>query len=304
MSIVKKIQHNTLLLITILGLFVTASSALAQVNPQAPQAPLIITTIKPLAIIAKAAVADKAQVEFLQSAAQSAHEVSLPVSAMKKIEQADLIIWIGDGFEARIGKSMALVPEAKRITVMDLDLLPARLEEEKLKDEKHHTDDDHHNHLGFDPHIWLNPANANILASIIQQRLGLPVSPIISDALVQQLKSELSPVKNKNYLTHHDAFGHFKTAFDLAEGPSVRDANGASQGARSQYELRKNAQVISASCIFVEPQYADKDARIIARELNLPLTVLDPQGFDQPLGAEGYSQFMIGMVAQFKACFD
>ena len=119
MSIVKKIQHNTLLLITILGLFVTASSALAQVNPQAPQAPLIITTIKPLAIIAKAAVADKAQVEFLQSAAQSAHEVSLPVSAMKKIEQADLIIWIGDGFEARIGKSMALVPEAKRITVMD-----------------------------------------------------------------------------------------------------------------------------------------------------------------------------------------
>jgi zinc transport system substrate-binding protein len=293
---------------TILGLLFAHSLAIAdrQANTKNEHTPLIITTIKPLAIIAKAAVADRGRVEFLQSAAQSAHEVSLPVSAMKKIEQADLIIWIGNGFEARIGKSMALLPDTKRITVMDLDLLPAMLEEQKLKDEKHHTDDedDHHNHLDFDPHIWLNPANANILASIIQQRLGLPVSPIISDALVKQLKNELSPVKDKNYLTHHDAFGHFKTAFDLAEGPSVRDANGASQGARSQYELRKKAQVISASCIFVEPQYADKDARIIARELKLPLTVLDPQGFDQPLSAEGYSQFMIGMVAQFKACFD
>jgi zinc transport system substrate-binding protein len=303
LSKVKKIQHNALLVMTILGLLLTPSLAVAerQANTQNEHTPLIITTIKPLAIIAKAAVADRGRVEFLQSAAQSAHEVSLPVSAMKKIEQADLIIWIGNGFEARIGKSMALLPETKRITVMDLDLLPARLEEEK-----HHTDDEdgHHNHLDFDPHIWLNPANANILASIIQQRLELPVSPIISDALVKQLKNELSPVKDKNYLTHHDAFGHFKTAFGLAEGPSVRDANGASQGARSQYELRKKAQVISASCIFVEPQYADKDARIIARELKLPLTVLDPQGFDQPLSAEGYSQFMIGMVAQFKACFD
>ena len=92
----------------------------SQKTPTAQQKPLIITTIKPLAIIAKSAVADNARVEYLQSAVQSAHEVSLPVSALKKIEQAELIIWIGEGFEARIGKPMALLSEAKRITVMEL----------------------------------------------------------------------------------------------------------------------------------------------------------------------------------------
>ena len=112
MSIVKKIQYNVCF--AVIASVVLFSSFLAvadepQKTPTAQQKPLIITTIKPLAIIAKSAVADNARVEYLQSAVQSAHEVSLPVSALKKIERAELIIWIGDGFEARIGKPMALL---------------------------------------------------------------------------------------------------------------------------------------------------------------------------------------------------
>ncbi|MDC1513785.1 zinc ABC transporter substrate-binding protein, partial [Porticoccaceae bacterium] len=84
---------------------------------------MIITTIKPLAIIAQSAVGDQARVEYLQSAVQSAHEVSLPVSALKKIDQADLIIWIGEMFESRVAKPMALVAQDKRITVMQLPLI-------------------------------------------------------------------------------------------------------------------------------------------------------------------------------------
>ena len=90
--------------------------------PESHQA-LIITTIKPLAIIAQSAVGDQARVEYLQSAVQSAHEVSLPVSALKKIDQADLIIWIGEMFESRVAKPMALLPEEKRITVMQLPMM-------------------------------------------------------------------------------------------------------------------------------------------------------------------------------------
>ena len=56
----------------------------------------------------------------------------------------------------------------------------------------------------------------------------------------------------------------------LAEGRSIRDASGASKGARSQYLLRQQASENAASCIFIEPQYADKDAKVLARELQLP----------------------------------
>jgi zinc transport system substrate-binding protein len=293
-------------------LFASAVPILADNSTDAKtavQKPLIITTIKPLAIIAKSAVGENAKVEYLQSAAQSAHEVTLPVSAMIKVEQAELVIWIGEGFEGRIGKSMALLPESRRITVMDLELLPAESKDEQESDissqaDKAKDSHDHHDHLQFDPHIWLNPTNGNILANSIQLRLGLPQSAIISPELIGQLKAELEPVKDKNYLTHHDAFAHFATAFDLSRGLSIRDASGASQGARSQYQLRQKTKELNASCIFIEPQYADKDAKIIAKQLQLPLKTLDSQGFDQPLSADGYSAFMFGLVAQFKACFE
>jgi len=278
------------------------------------QKPLIITTIKPLAIIAKSAVGDRARVEYLQSAVQSAHEVSLTVSALVKLEQAALIIWIGGGFEARISKPMARLPQTKLITVIDLEMLSAEAEAgeaDKITENKGNdsekasaSGDDHHHQFQFDPHIWLNPANGNILANSIQQRLGLPISPIMSATQIEQLKTELQSFKDKDYLNHHDAFAHFAAAFDLKKGLSIRDANGATQGARSQYQLRQQARIVNASCIFVEPQYADKDARIIARELQLPLKVLDPQGFEQPLTVDAYSEFMATMVAQFKACFD
>ena len=310
MSIVKKIQYNVICLFAAVSLLAGGTLAGADTDTDTgstAQKPLIITTIKPLALIAKSAVGDFARVEYLQSSVQSAHEVSLPVSAMLKMEQAQLIIWIGDGFEARISKPMALLPESKLIKVMDLAFLPAQTKSaatgDVVKKEDKHKEDNHQ-HLGFDPHIWLNPANGNILANNIQQRLGLPLSPIISSELIEQLKTELQPIKDRNYLTHHDAFAHFVTAFDLVAGLSIRDASGASQGARSQYKLRQQAVTQSAGCIFIEPQYADRDARLIARELELPLRILDPQGFDQPLTADGYSKFMIGMVLQFKACFE
>lgn len=310
LSTVKKIQYNVIFLLMAVALFASTLPVVADNSTEAKpakQKPLIITTIKPLAIIAKSAVGDQARVEYLQNAAQSAHDVTLPVSAMIKVEQAKLVIWIGEGFEGRIGKSMALLPEAKRITVMDLDMLPA---EDKtgnlgtLDKQAVENTDGHHKNFKFDPHIWLNPANGNILAAVIQAHLGLPRTAIISDALVEQLRGELEPIKDRNYLTHHDAYAHFSSAFDLSRGVSIRDASGASQGAKSQYRLRQKAKATNAGCILIEPQYDEKDARIIARELELPLKSVDSQGFGQPLSADGYSEFMSGLVSQFKACFE
>ena len=270
-------------------------------GPAGQEKPLIITTIKPLAIIAKSAVGEHARVETLQSPGQSGHDVTLTVSSLKKVEQSALIIWVGSGFEGRLGRSLELQPREKQLLLSEMDFLPAR----NTEDSGHH----HHDHhaemdLAFDPHIWLNPANANIVANSIQQRLGLPVSPVISPKLLEKLKGDLAPYKSRAYLTHHDAYGHFVEAFDLMDSFSIRDASGNSQGARSQYQLRREVEAAGVSCIFIEPQLAEKDARIFSRELDLPLVELDPQGIEQQLTTDGYSQFMVKMAGQFRACFN
>jgi zinc transport system substrate-binding protein len=254
--------------------------------------PLVVATIKPLAIIAKSALGESADVEYLQASNQSPHDLSLPVSALEKLDRADLVLWIGEDFEARVAKTLNRIPVSRRITALELPLVASDTETARQ------------DHLGVDPHVWLNPENANVIAKAIQKKLGRPLKNIITDNQVAELAAQLVPFAKQNYLTHHDAFGHFVSTFNLSAGMSIRDASGGQQGAKTQYLLRKTATKNNARCIFVEPQYADKDALVLAQQLQLPLKPLDPQGFDQRLTADGYQAFLSGLAVQFKACFE
>ena len=333
LSLNKVIHYNNLLKIVTFLSALTAQTVLAApetaqslTNNPLIQKPLIITTIKPLAIIAQSAVGDQARVEYLQSAVQSAHEVSLPVSALKKIDQADLIIWIGEMFESRVAKPMALVAQDKRITVMQLPLIAPQdtgSEQEVGSHSGHmHTHDESahsglsahsesnahsglsaHSALSADPHVWLNPTNANRIAAEIQQRLNLPLKNIISAKQIAKLATELAPLRDRQFLVHHDALDHFTSTFKLQSGLSIRDASGASQGVRSQYRLRQQAIASAASCVFIEPQYADRDAQVIAQDLSLPVALIDLQGLDQALVGDAYASFMWTLAQQFKSCF-
>ena len=290
---IKMIHYNILLLpITLfLGIASVALSAESMANDK-PR-PLIITTIKPLAIIAKSAVADAAEVDFLMPSNQSPHHYSLPVSALKRIAQADLVIWIGPTFESRSTKAISALLPDRRLTALGSASQGA----------EQFVDHDHSHHLATDPHIWLSPAKANALAAKIQQHLGLPEKPVLSNQQWAQLSSELAQVKSETFISHHDAYGHFVEAFGMRPGLSIRDSSGAAQGVKSQYQLRHKVANAGASCVIVEPQYLDKDIAVIAEEFGLPTVMMDLQGTDQPLSHQAYAEFISGLVAQFKACF-
>ena len=286
----KKIQYSVFLLVLLLG-------ALNSVNLSAASdsVPMIVTTIKPMAIIAKAAVGDAARVEYLLPASQSPHDFSLPISALKKIARADLVVWVGRDFETRSAKTMSSLPPIKIITATEQ--IAEQVPGDDFTQEHKHLDH------SIDPHLWLDPDYGNMIAAQIQTRLSLPVKKIIAEADIQALKASMMPSQEKTYLSHHTAYDHFVRAFELPSGMSIRDARGDVKGVQSQFQLRKTMANANISCIFVEPQYPGKDAAIIAAQFDLPLVTLDPQGLSQPLNNSAYREFMAGLVAQFKACF-
>ena len=304
----KKIQYNisALLLLAIILMVPAVSQAAGEEKAETKSKnstfiltvakPLIVTTIKPLAIIAKSAVGDAADVTYLLPANQAPHNFSLPVSALNKIAQADLVIWVGADFETRSAKTMAALASSKLITALETEGHNAIAQGKP-----------HQHSMENDPHIWLNSQSGNRLAAEIQSRLGLPIKQIISAEEVTQLRDTLTATmasaQGKTYLTHHDAYGHFAEAFGLPLGLSIRDTSGGAQGAKSQYQLRKNILQANVSCVFVEPQYHNKDAVIIAAEFSLPLIALDPQGQSQPIHGNAYREFIAALVVQFKACF-
>ena len=293
----KTIQYNGCIALLCLCTSFISVHVLADREPTSEIKPLIVTSIKPLAIIAKSAVADAADVEYLLPSNQAPHDFSPPASALRKMAKADLVLWIGPEFETASRKAIQRLPSAKRITAMDIEKAQGDFgDADKQRPEHKHK-------KAVDPHVWLSPDKANNLAAEVQARLGLPISPIISRQQIAELAQELAVAKGKTYLSHHDAYGHFAQAFGLALGLSIRDASGEMQGVKSQYQLRKNIASANISCVFVEPQYQDKDAAVIADEFGLPLIELDLQGMAEPLKGYGYPEFIGNLVAQFKACY-
>tara|TARA_B110000046_G_scaffold183792_1_gene220707 strand:+ start:8254 stop:9120 length:867 start_codon:yes stop_codon:yes gene_type:complete len=285
---IKKIQYNIMVWLLMMGVNVAANQPLPDARP------LIVTSIKPLAIIAKSAVGDAAQVQYLLPGNQSPHDFALPISALKKMSKADLVIWIGPDFEAGSTKAMSKLSINKLLTVIDLP--HTQPDQGNLRQHDEYL-------MEADPHLWLNPNNGNKIADAIQVRLGLPAKEIISDQQIARFKAELASFKEVTYLTHHEAYDHFADAFDLKPGLAIRNASGGVQGAKTQYRLRKTIEKNDVSCVFIEPQYQGKDAAIIAAEYDLPLVQLDPQGLSQRLSEHAYSEFIGTLVSQFKACF-
>ena len=224
------------------------------VSAEAGVKPLVVTSIKPLAIIAKSALQDRAQVEYLMSPAQSPHDQVILPSGLKKLANADLVLWLGPNFEIRAAKTFQAQPKTKLITALKLVNLDNY-------DVSQPSDSDHHN-FDQDPHIWLSPQRAEIIAQQLQKQLNIPIKKIFQDSQRETIETLLAPVRKLNYLSHHDAMGYFVNEFGLQGSLAIRDGLGNQQGAKSQYQLRSNAQQLSAYCVFVEPQHGHKDAKI------------------------------------------
>lgn len=290
--IMKKLCYNITFLRLVLG-FLLSLALNASAAADNPKKPLVMTTTKPLAIIAQSALGDHARVDYIIPTGQSPHEATVTVSAANSLAAAQLVLWLGANFEIRMAKHLQLIPQAKVITA--LDLLTEDLEQNQ-----------HNSHREFtqDPHIWLSPKLANRIANRLQQHFGLPQQAIFTQSDRIVAKKFLQLAQNKNYLFHHDAIGYFVSEFDLKTPLTIRTKIGESRGAKAQYNLRIEARQLGVHCVFVEPQHGSADALKIAEDLDLPIKQLDLQLSDQPLEQLTYRDYINGIATQFNACFE
>jgi zinc transport system substrate-binding protein len=268
--------------------------------------PLVVTSIKPLAIIARSALQDRARVEYLMPSGLSPHDIVLKVSDIRTLAKADLVLWIGSDFEIRAAKQFAALPASKLITAMDV-IFPEHKTGETEDNGEHKVHEEHEEHEehdhDIDPHIWLSPTIANQLAKILSSRLDLPVVDIFSEELRKDTLNLLAPVIDRNYMVHHQGHGYFVDEFELQPGLSIRDMLGKQKGAKTQFNLRLEGQKLGVSCVFTEPQHSDKDAVAMAKDLSVATTTIDilAVAYDDQLPS--YESYIYGLATQFSACF-
>ncbi|ROQ18110.1 zinc transport system substrate-binding protein [Marinimicrobium koreense] len=252
----------------------------------------VLTSIKPLALIAEAVVGDQGRVSHLLPPNASPHDYPLKVSDMQRLEQADLVLWVGEELETFLRRPLGNLPEDRRMTLLDLPALHWPDREEAHEGHGHETDHlggHHHDHGGRDPHLWLNPENGRTIATALAERLAV-LAPAqaegfraraaalaeVLEALDQRLESRLHPLSERPFAVYHEGYSHFVSHYHLNQVASVTVSPERRPGARHLYELRQQLQ--GAVCLFTEPYYDMSSARSLADELDLKLGELDLLG--------------------------
>lgn len=141
------------------NLFSTALLALVfSVLPSvAASKPVVLASIKPVAMLVKAVVGDELSVDVLLAANASPHDHALKFSDIRAIKSADLVVWVGPELEGVLVKPLSTVPTDEQLQLTDLTTLhwPDDAEGE------HHDHEHGHGAYTRDPHIWLNPKNSS-----------------------------------------------------------------------------------------------------------------------------------------------
>ncbi len=275
---------------------------LLMVSAPAWAKPLVVTTIRPLTLIAEEIAGSVANVRQMLPDTETEHHYSLRVSDRQLLDQADLVVWVGPGLEHFLASSL-LTREPD--TVITAALLPTIVWPS--------TDTQR-----GDYHLWLNPDNAVAIARAISAWLSVRVpegAAQINDnlrvfeaaqhAAADDVRAELKDLTANALLVDHDAFGHFVDYFGLHQAGAMRGANGLPAGAR---ELKHLLALENVRCVVAEPRHRSDRVRRVAQQLGAKVVVIDPLGIvasdkSLPESTTGrYAEFMRAIGAQLADC--
>lgn len=281
----------------------------------------IVTSIKPLHLIAYDIAYGVSEPELLISANASPHTYALKPSDIRKIAAADLLIWFGPDLESFLTNAVKKSTNALELSALEGLSLRA-FGEPSDHGETHHDEHSHdshshegHNHGMYDPHIWLGPEQAGQAAKIIAERLA-EVDPahaaiyaenyqnfaVKLQQKVADIHKQLAPVKQYGYYVFHDAYGYFEHAFGLNNLGHFTVSPDRKPGARTLIHIRSELKEGRAKCVFAEPQFKPAVIQTVVRGSGVSSGQLDPLGTEINAAQGSYFQFLQSLADEYSRC--
>ena len=236
----------------------------------------VAATTGPVAQFARAIAAgtDVTVTQVIADSVSCLHDYSLSVRQMQTIENSRLVLISGAGLEAFMEDALAAAG-----TVADCSEGVSLLHLDEHED---------HDHGEYDPHIWLDPDNAAIMARNICTALT-QVYPDCAgifqentDQLIQRLQAlddygteTLADLSCRQLITFHDGFAYLAQAYDLKILEAIEEESGSEASAA---ELISIIQLIAdhhLPAVFTEANGSVSAAGIIQAETGVPHYALD-----------------------------
>lgn len=278
----------------------------------------VLTSIKPLQLIAAAVQDGVAIPEVLLPPGASPHNYALRPSDVRKVQSVDLLYWIGpdmEGFLPRVLNGRSL----PSVAVQDLPGLKLRRFAEDSHSHAEEANEHDHDHRpgSLDAHLWLSPINARVIAAKMAADLSaadpanaaryqsnLKAFDERLDALDLRLKKRLAAIEGKPYFVFHEAFDYFEDAYGLKHTGVFSVAAEVQPGAQHVAAMRARLQEVGKTCVFSEPPLRPRLAETLVAGLPVKLAELDALGGYTPATAQGYEQVLEKLGNDLAGCLE
>ena len=250
----------------------------------------VIVSILPEKYFVEQIAKDHARVTVMVPPGSSPHSYEPKASQMRAINDADLYFAIGVEFEG------AWLPRFRsqnpKLTIVDLSKAVKKIPmapEHAHQDKEHQSEEEHdlEGH-GLDPHIWLSVRNVEKMAPLIEKALeskdpehaaeyrkNLAAFEKSLQALDRKISGILTRVpKGSAFMVFHPSWGYFARDYGLRQLPV--EVEGKAPKPRQLMHLIDAAKREKIRAIFVQPEFSDKSARLLAQELGIPVLKLSP----------------------------
>lgn len=265
-----------------LAVFLGAASARAEDAAR----PVVIATLFPVVDFARAIAGDRAEIVPLLPPGAEAHSFAPTPADMLRLSSARLFLYVSDDMETWVPGLVANAPAALLVRAVAPETSAYFGKEAETHE---HDADCGHDHLGLDPHLWLDPLRAQAMADRIATALA-EADPAGAAgyranctalqnrimALHTEIEKGLAGCRGRTIICGgHFAFGHFAARYGLHHlSPYAGFSPNAQPSPRALAELVRTMRELGATAIFYEEILDPRLARVLADETGAQLLPL------------------------------
>ena len=290
---------------SLIALCLTSSVAMAEV-------PTVVTDIAPVHSIVAMVMGDLGSPDLLLAKGADEHDFQLKPSQMDTVATADLVVWVGPVLTPWLDSALgtrngegAVLTLSDDVGTYKINFFAGNLSEADANAEG-----------TIDPHVWLDPSTAQFWTGMIAAELSqldpenaatYAANAEAASATIAKAEAEakalLDPVKDRPFVTFHDAYGYYITYFGLTPAGTISLGEAAPPGAARLSDLRAKVEAGTVICIFPEAQHDSALVDQLAEGTSAKIgAALDPVGSTLEPGAGAYAALITGTAKTLADC--
>lgn len=267
-----------------------------------------VATIYPIYDIMKYVGGDNIETILLLPPGSSPHTFEATPQDVKDVKGTNLFLFTGAGIDTwaqnivrnniNQGRSDYIAIDLSQVAEMKT-FEGSQGHDEELNGEEELSEEEEN----YDPHYWLSPTNAVLIAAEVASHLSR-LDPenkeyyrAQADSFADQLREndiiwqeKIDSLENKEIIVFHDAWNYFADYFGLEIVATFEPFPGKTPTPQYLRNVQEKVEEYNINTLFIEPQLSQDSASVLTDNLVDSVEILDPLGGFE--GRGGYIEML------------